>query len=388
MKRFLVVGGLVLLAVVAYAFTFAPDHATRLLNRVSGPPLQPVADESKRLHDSLWVTDLHCDALLWGRDLLERADYGHVDVPRLIDGNVALQVFSVVTQVPLGMSYEWNTEHPDVILLLALTKRWPRKAWFSSKERALYQARRFHAAVEGSGGRLRWVGSAADIEASLAERETDPATVAGLLAIEGLHGLDEDVGNVDVLFEAGFRMMAPTHFFDNEMGGSAHGVGKGGLTPFGRKVIQRMEERRVIIDLAHASPELFDDVIDMATRPLVVSHTGVRGTKDSVRNLTDAQIVAVARTGGVVGIGFWKGAVGETDPVAIARAIRHVTNLVGVDHAALGSDFDGATWTAFDGRGFAHVTEALVKDGFSNEEIRKIMGGNAIRVLLETLPSS
>ncbi len=371
-----------------YIFTFAADHADRLLNAVTGPPLEPVAERAKRLHARLVVADLHCDALLWGRDLLERADHGHADVPRLTDGNVALQVFSVVTRVPLGMNYERNTGSPDVVALLALLRRWPRPTWSSTKERALYLAQTFHEAVARSKGRLTWVGSADDLREHLVQREKESDVVAGILAIEGLHGLESDVRNVDVFFDAGFRMMAPVHFFDNEMGGSAHGVAKGGLTIFGRRVIERMEALGIIVDLSHASPELFDDVVAIAKRPVVASHTGVKGTCNNVRNLSDEQIVGVASTDGVIGVGFWKGAVCDTDPAAIVRAIRYVRDLVGIDHVALGSDFDGATRTAFDTAGLAQITNALLNDGFTEEDIHRIMGGNVVRLFLEGLPST
>ena len=102
---------------------------------------------------------------------------------------------------------------------------------------------------------------------------------AGLLAIEGAHALDGDPANVDVVADAGFRMMSPSHFFDNEFGGSAHGVAKAGLTAAGREMVRRMEARGMIVDLAHASAATIDDVLAMATRPVVASHTGVRGRR-------------------------------------------------------------------------------------------------------------
>jgi len=91
-----------------------------------------------------------------------------------------------------------------------------------------------------------------------------------MLAIEGAHALDDDPANVEVVADAGFRMMSPTHFFDNAFGGSAHGVVKGGLTAAGREMVERMEARRMIVDVAHASVATIDDVLAMATRPIVV----------------------------------------------------------------------------------------------------------------------
>src|SRR5260221_11166058 len=136
--------------------------------------------------------------------------------------------------------------------------------------------------------------------------------------------------------KAGYRVVCLTHFFDNELGGSAHGVAKGGLTPFGREAVRRLEQRRILVDLAHASPRTIEDVLAMATRPVVVSHTGVRGTCDNTRNLSDEQLRGVAHTGGVGGIGYWETAACGTDARAIARAIRYAVQIAGVEHVAPG----------------------------------------------------
>ena len=180
--------------------------------------------------------------------------------------------------------------------------------------------------------------------------------------------------------------MAPTHFFDNDIGGSAHGVEKGGLTEKGREMVRRMEARKMTVDLAHASAKTIDDVLAMATRPVVVSHTGVRGTCDNQRNLSDEQLKGVARTGGVIGIGYWDTAVCGTDARAIAKAIRYTANLVGVEHVGLGSDYDGAVVEPFDTTGLVEITDALIGEGFSDDEIKKIMGGNAINLFILNLP--
>ena len=121
-------------------------------------------------------------------------------------------------------------------------------------------------------------------------------------------------------------------------------------------------------------------------RPVVASHTGVRGTADNVRNLSDAHLRGIAETGGLIGIGFWPAATGADDVAAIARAIRHATNVAGVDHVGLGSDFDGAVAQPIDATGMVQITDALLGEGFGEDEIAGVMGGNAIRVLTESLP--
>ena len=143
----------------------------------------------------------------------------------------------------------------------------------------------------------------------------------------------------------------------------------------------------MIVDIAHASPATVADVLAMARRPVVSSHGGVQATCKVNRNLSDDQIRAIAATGGLIGIGYWEAAVCDTSPKAIAAAIAHVRDLVGIDHVALGSDFDGAVTTSFDTAGLVNVTQALVDRGFTPEEIGKVMGGNLLTLLERTLPA-
>jgi len=234
--------------------------------------------------------------------------------------------------------------------------------------------------------RLFLIKSARDLSEFLEFRKKDSQMVGALLGLEGAHALEGNLAHLDALYDAGFRMIAPVHFFDNDWGGSAHGTSKGGLTERGRELVRRLEERRVLVDLAHASERTFDDVLALATRPVVVSHTGLRGVCDHGRNLRDEQARRVAATGGLVGIGYWPAATCGEDARAVARSIRYAADLLGVRHVALGSDFDGAVATPFDASGLAQVTDALVAEGFNDDEIRLIMGGNVIRLLSETLP--
>ena len=182
-------------------------------------------------------------------------------------------------------------------------------------------------------------------------------------------------------------MVAPTHFFDNPFAGSAHGVEQGGLTPLGRELIGRLEGASIIVDLAHASARTIDDVLAIATRPVVASHTGVRGTADNARNLSDDQLRGIAATGGIVGIGFWPMATGGEDVSSIGRAIAYAAGVIGVEHVGLGSDFDGAVPVPFDASGLALVTESLLAHGFDEAAIGQIMGGNAIDLLRRCLPA-
>lgn len=386
MKKFLI--GLAVVIVIAAIVLFAvvPSQVGKSMNKTLNPPPYQASEAAKELHKRLLIADLHADTLLWNRDILQKGSWGHVDLPRLQEGNVAVQSFTVVTKTPRNMNIENNTGDTDNVTLLAFAERWPMAAWSNLTERALYQARRLHDAASASKGKLVILKTKDDVTQFLERRKTEPDVVAGFLGIEGAQALSGDVNNLDKLYNAGFRMIGIAHFFDNEMGGSAHGVAKGGLTEAGKKLVESMQEKSVFVDLAHASPQVIRDVIALARRPIMVSHTGVKGTCDNTRNLNDEQLKAIALSGGVVGIGFWDTAVCGTDAKAIAKAIRYTVDLIGVDHVALGSDFDGAIAAPFDTTGLVQITDALLQQGFSETEIKKIMGENVIRTLQFFLP--
>ncbi len=386
MKKALFVLALLLLVALIGFFTVLPGMVEKSMNAILSPPPYQASEKAKALHQKLFVADLHADSLLWGRNILEKSARGHVDVPRLIEGNVALQAFTIVSKTPRGLNIENNDDKSDNVTLLALANLWPVKTWTSLKERALYQSRRLHEYAANSSGKLTLIKTKLDVENYLARRDKDQSITAGFLGLEGAQVLEGNAENVNAMFDAGYRMMAPTHFFDTEIGGSAHGLSKGGLTATGKDVIRRMEEKKMFVDLAHASAKTIDDVLAIATRPIFVSHTGVKGTCSNNRNLSDDQLRGIAKTGGVIGIGFWETAVCGTDATAIAKAIRHAVSVAGIDHVGLGSDNDGAVVAPFDITGVILITDALLSEGFNDEEIRKIMGSNVLRVLRENLP--
>jgi membrane dipeptidase len=384
--RKLLIALLLLVPLSALAVLGLPQVIDARMNSVASPPPYPASASAQKLHQGLFVADLHDDALLWERDLLKRYDYGHSDLPRMLEGSLGLQVFSTVTKTPRGLNVESNGADSDNITLLAMAQRWPRETWKSLLQRALYQARKLQDAAAGSDGRLVLIRTRADLASFIDAWNKDPRRVAALLATEGLQPIEGKLENIDVLYDAGFRIAGLTHFFDNEVGGSAHGLEKGGLTPLGRQVITRLEEKSMLVDLAHASRPLIDDVLAMAKRPVLVSHTGVEGTCPGTRNLSDKHLQAIAASGGVIGIGYWSTAVCDTSVAAIVRAIRYTADKVGVEHVALGSDFNGTVHTPFDVTGLAQITEGLQGAGFDDDAIAAIMGGNVQRLLLASLP--
>jgi membrane dipeptidase len=382
-----IVYGLLALLVIAIGgfLILGPGIVESGMNKVVATPLPRISERAKALHPRLAIADMHADTLLWQRSLLDPSERGQLDLPRLEAGNVALQVFSSVTKTPKGQNYESNGADTDNITLLAVAQLQPPRTWNSLLQRSLWHAEKLRRAEAGSQGRLRIVRSGVDVRRLLAERTAGRKVVGALLSIEGLQNLEGRLDNLGRLHAAGFRMAGLAHFFDNQVAGSMHGRKKGGLTPLGRRVVREMERRGMIVDIAHSSHAAVAEILAMAKKPVVSSHGGVQATCQVNRNLTDEEIRGVARTGGLVGIGYWDAAVCDLRPAAIAAAIAHVRDLVGIDHVALGSDFDGAVTTGFDTAGLVNVTQALIDRGFTDEEIAKVMGGNLLR-LLASLP--
>ncbi|MFZ1367130.1 dipeptidase [Sphingorhabdus sp.] len=397
MRKFLYALVLLLIVGAVGFFTLGPGMIEKSMNKVDGKPLPKVSAEAIALHKTLTIVDLHSDTLMWKRDLTERATRGHVDFERLAEGTVAIQLFSSVTKTPKGQNYDSNGDDTDNITLLTIAQLQPIKTWNSLLERSLFHAEKLKQAalkiqnryqdngyepgwnVISTSKDLVWV---ADHSQNIAPHE---GIRGALLTIEGLQNLEGKAENLDKLYKAGFRMAGLTHFFDNELAGSMHGLKKGGLTPFGRDIIQRMETKGMIVDIAHCSRQCVTEILAMARRPVVSSHGGVQATCKVNRNLSDEHIRGVAATGGIIGIGYWDAAVCDTSPKAIAAAMKHVRDLVGIQHVALGSDYDGATTVRFDTSKLVQVTQALLDAGFTPDEIRAAMGGNAVRVLRDGL---
>lgn len=385
-RKILIGLGVVVVAVAGAAFAFGPGYLESQFNRVVPHEPYDIPETARVLHETLQLADLHSDTLLWDRDVLDRGTRGHVDVPRLQQGRVAFQVFSVVTKVPKGLNYDHNSPDGDMLTGGAILQAWPPRTWDSLLERALFQSEKLHRAQEEAPEQLRIVRTRADMARLLADQEANPKLVGALLAIEGAHALEGKFENVQKLYDAGFRMIGLAHFFDNELGGSMHGMDKGGLTDFGRQVVKELERLGITVDLAHASTAVVDDVLDMATRPVVVSHTGVQIVCGNNRNLSDERLRRVAATGGIIGIGYWEGAICNFKPEGVVKALRAAIDIVGVEHVAFGSDYDGATEVYFDASELAVLTGEMLKQGFTDEEIRMITGGNVRRFLLENLP--
>jgi microsomal dipeptidase-like Zn-dependent dipeptidase len=427
---FVAVGAVVLAASGWLGAYLERDHNTVYPDADAPVPSGP----ELALHRSLFIIDLHADTMMWDRDLLQRADYGHVDLPRLIEGNVAIQVFFAVTKTPPKGPAPAGSEVPECIDanglnhtgLLQIVQLRPVSTWFDLEARALHQAKRLRDFVALSQKRhaedpslpvLKLILTADDLRNVVERRAAGEPVVGALLALEGAHwlggpALDEArLGDgLDELWQAGFRMLAPTHRFTNSLAASSEGcVQSAGLTEQGRAFLVEADKRGFILDLAHASGPVVSDAARSLSAPIVVSHTGVRAACETDagcqadRNLTDAEVHAVARTGGIVGLGYWPEATGRSiasivaafasahralnDPTFVAEMSAGGRRYDPLNHLALGSDFDGDTTVPFDAAGLPTLTAALARHHngsdaapFDEAALRRIMGTNACRI--------
>lgn len=394
-------GGVLLLALAGCAglARWAEDIGNP---RVNGPPYT-VDAASAALHRSLHVADLHGDTLLLSRDMREASERGHIDLPRLREGRVGLQVFPAVTNMSPCLRREYCAREPNLVAMLVAAQGWPASTWFSDKARALYQAERMRVVAADARAGVALLETREQLASLLAE---PPASrrIGAVLGVEGAQAVGDDLPGVDDLAAAGVRVLGLAHYFDNAVAGSAHGERQYGLTDFGRRVIARAVERGMIVDLAHASDQAMMDFLrDFPGAPFMLSHTGIR-TRDCPvhRNLSEAFVRTIAAADGLVGIGVWSDVLcmsrhtSATDYAnavadAIVTAVRMIdtgTPRRGDEHVALGSDFDGWVSVGFDARGWPLVTQALRRQGMTEDQIRRVMGGNVCRLLLRGLPGA
>lgn len=324
--------------------------------------------EAHALHAQYPAIDFHADSLMWSRwvgyDLHARHDPplpwaaigGHVDVPRMIEGGFGAQFFGLVS-LPVGQ----RTGLARVV-----------DEQIDALERSIAQ-RPSH---------LTKVRTAADIRAARAR-----GAIGALLGIEGAHALEGDAGKLDHFARRGVRYLGLAHFSANLACCPAFGRGRDdtqGLTAHGRELVARGEALGVLVDLAHINKKGFMEACAMATRPPIVSHTGVLGVYEHWRNIDDEQLRAVADKGGVVGVIFCPKYVGGDGAAQVAKHLRHILDVCGEDAPALGSDWDGfivPTNELCDAAHLPLLTDALLAAGIREEVIGKILHGNAMRVL-------
>lgn len=380
--------GLIVVLIFLF-FGLGPKLVEKRINQVSEHNPYSISDEASNLHADLFIGDWHADSTLWNRNLINENEYGHVDIPRLQKGNVSLQMFTTVSKSPSGLNYEKNSgESSDSITALTIIQRWPLKTWNNLTERVIYQAQKLHNFAKNDHDNFMLIFSKRDLNNYLERKRSKPSLVGGLIGTEGSHALEGNIKNIERLYEEGFRMMSLHHFFDNKLGGSLHGLSGDGLSNFGIDAINEMIRLGIMIDVSHSSEKVVEDVLRITNQPLLVSHTGLYGHCQSSRNISDVLMQKIASKGGLIGIGYWNGAVCGNTPKAIADAIRYGIDLVGSNHIALGSDFDGAVMPAFDTSELSALTQELISIGISEDDIRLVMGDNMLRFLNDNLPNN
>ena len=233
--------------------------------------------------------------------------------------------------------------------------------------------------------------------------EVGPILQAGKLAVihaaEGGHHIERSMEKLERLADRGLRYLTLTHFVHNGIAQPAKMPrgpffsllrGQPGLTPLGRALVRRCEELGVLVDVTHCSDRSFADVLGTITRPVLATHTGFRRFAPVERNLSDEQAREIARTGGLIGVITWKDLLGGDSIEAMADSIVHGAGVAGARHVGIGTDFDGWVFSAEgirDATRYPALTELLARRGFSETELRGILGGNYLRVLGETYAS-
>ena len=382
MKKFIALLFILTVLALAYVFGVLVPRTDAKMNAVRLHAPYVISPKARALHNSIDVADLHADTLLWRRNPAKRHDRGQVDLPRLREGGVKLQIFSATTKSPDGQNFDGNdADAPDQITKLAQAHLWPTCTWDSIYERAAYQAQRLQKLEADKANKFIIARTASDL------KKPDDVVI-GLLLTEGSHPLEGKLQNIDRLYEEGYRIMGLQHFFDNELGGSLHGRSKAGLTEFGREAVTTMAQKNIIIDVAHSSEAVVRDVLALTDAPLMLSHGGVTShcPRTKNRNLPDDVLIEMAERGSLIGIGYFEGVICDITPAGIAAAIDHAVTVLGPSAVALGSDFDGTVETTLDTSELAAITQALIDRGMDETIIRKVMGENAFKFLSTNLP--
>jgi len=334
-------------------------------------------------------------------DITARLPDGHVDVPRMKEGGLTAAFFSIWVDARYGPGTAFRRALNLIGAVRALADTNPEVELTTSADQVRAAAARGH--------------------------------VAALLGVEGGHAIENSLEKLDSLYRLGVRYMTLTWNNANDWAGSSTDADRhGGLTPLGRRVVRRMNELGMLVDVSHVSDQTFWDVIATSTRPVIASHSSCRALAHHPRNLSDDQLRAIAKQGGVVGINFYpvfldehfrheyeelrrrlkpetdairarlRGRPGESafevdkivgehaeslDVPSIDRLVDHIEHAVqvmGIDHVGLGSDFDGISVLPRpmkDATSLPEVLRALEARGYSEERLRKILGENFLRVL-------
>ena len=372
-----------------------------------------ISKEAKDIHYSALVVDTHSDSLAWPTrhdvDIGQRQEKTHMDLPRMRKGNQNVQFFACFA------APSWIEKKKVVQVTLDYMDS-------------------FHTLMRGYPDQIEQATTADDVR-----RITDAGKLVGILCVEGGHSIDDDLSILRMYHRLGARYMTLTWNNTNNWGdGVLDEPRHGGLNHFGKEVVREMNRLGMLVDISHVAPATFWDAIATTTKPVIASHSSAKAICAAPRNLEDNQIKAVADNGGVIGVNYEITFVGEAYRVAKAHLddekaeetkraekdhpadsddlksalreiderheekvaelqkphyteivdhIDHMVSVAGVEHVGLGSDFDGATMPEGmeDCTKVPLITDELVERGYSESDIRKILGGNFMRVMEEAL---
>ncbi len=391
------------LALAAAAATLALSH---IVSTQSPQTDVPVSARARDVHMRAIVVDTHDDTTQRlvdekGFDIAVRNKTGSIDIPRMREGGLDALFFSI-----------WITG--DVTGPVAV-------------KRALDQIDAVREAIRTHSNDLVLATTAAEIRRAAADRK-----IAALLGVEGGHMIAEDLAVLRVFAALGVRYMTLTHSLNTPWADSSGDKpAHDGLTAFGKNIVQEMNRLGMMVDISHVADKTFFDVLETTRAPVIASHSSARALANAPRNMTDDMLRAVTKNGGVVMINYHSGflseayrtarpspalqarqdeaakrcganeacsilesqrinqeamAAGELPKVTweqIVDHIDHVAKVAGVEHVGLGSDFDGATMPLGmeDASKLPRLTDALLKKGYSEADVAKILGGNVLRVM-------
>lgn len=351
--------GALSLTVITSKFLYMPDttHLTVTTDASIDTKLETV-------HERAIVFDLHNDVLekaVEGYQIGVRHTTDQSDLPRFRDGGMDVQMFALWTD------YTDSVAHPYYAYTLAM-------------------ADTFRSQVSRSSDLITQARSSAEIHAAVTSGK-----LAGILAIEGGHAIDNDLGKLRALYDLGARYLTITWNNSTDWAVSARDDRSAtvGLSAFGQQVIRTMDSLGMLIDVAHTGIKTIKDILRITKNPIIDTHAGARALYNHYRNLTDEQLDSIGARGGVVGVVFYPNFLSATGRATIDSVVRHIDyirNRIGVDHVAIGSDFDGIEKVPVgleDVSKLPNLTAALLRKGYSIADVHKILGGNALRVFTQ-----
>ena len=407
----------IILSMTAMACASGGGSSSASLESRTPTAVQRVSERALRVYREAYVIDAHNDMPSkmaddgYDADVIHAAGFGreegHTDLPRLMESGITGQFFSAFVDAPYAL------KSPD-----------------SSLERALQLADTIHAFANRHPDKLIFATSAADVR-----RAKESGKVAVLIGVEGGHAIENSLDNLRELHRRGVRYMTLTWNNGNQWSGAAWGVNgtsTGGLTPFGRDVVREMNRLGMLVDISHVSDSTFFDAIATTSQPVIASHSSARALHEHRRNMSDAQLRAVAKNGGVVNVNFYSAFIdGKYEAAVTAMEVRlasardslrakyagdsgrvdaeirtlrasafarlpatplsvlidhidHIAKVAGVAHVGLGSDFDGVSALPEgmeDVTRLPRIAQALLDRGYSEDDVKKVLGGNMMRVM-------